>query len=1176
MTRRVLLLFFMISIGVRAAAADMGAHETAIRSCFSRGDYNGLAVALESMITEHPLEPLSVLHYGTLFRMKELIGPGRVEKTARGIIDSIRNKKDDNARSCLLQLDCELEKMLYRINSGQGKAITGILKPVRKWMLYGPYRRYGTADMDYQFQPEVLSSGREVSPQKRITITASDGWLDPGKYIFPDHGIVYASVSFRIRIPVKLRIYSGSSYKVFINGRETARNVLQSRRNRRVLRVRACRGITVMVKMSGSPFEKLRMLVTDEHNTIIEPEIVPENFIADECDVTDDPDYPHDMLTAGVAVNSEKADEQLGLYFDALESREAIDYYRKSAAKKNNEYISFFLASALLKNYSGDRGSAGYNEGLGIINDLRGKYPDFAPAWQKKIEHLAGMGDLQEAYREGRNMLSRIPGNPFSFELYTRVLNALGYEKETEETIDLVKNRFPYFIPIMEAEAHYYKKRDRGRFIKKYLELIQRDFSVTRVRSILREYISRGDYQPAQNLIRAYNFNNEFNKELIEIFIKKGDYKAARDLIFNNLIVQESPYLYYALGLIDMLQAEDPSMYLQKLLRIQPSLFPVSDYALYLENEGLANPFGRLLDRVESIGPLTFNKEYSRFPSAVLYRGRIFLLQNDGSSRVYCEDIIYVGNEEGIRRWGDIKVPYRGRINPVHLKVYDENGPATDSYAVHKARDDSYININSLKKNSIIHLSYIVDNPVIAPEESRMFSLPLEFLQHYDEPVQKASIKVISPEGVKVNFLFRDRVPVKITSSEGLRLHEAVMENIPAVRNEPFSGGRQNCLHYYSFSTMEGIADFTAWYQGLLAQKSADHRMPVERFRKDTLEKTIAGVYDFVAREIELQRNVLYYPDSADNTLFRKSGTVEDKVLLAQDLLRRLDIRSYVAFARNRFLPGGRTDVYPEYFTHILLFVPLDLDNAIWLDFSSRYFRCGVTAGVISGSDAVVLIHDSYRLGRVRSLDARSTVSRYDIVIGNDGNAVCNAETAFIDSKGDIRSFFRNALYREESVQRYFSSMLPGFSPDSYRVENYKECDRPFVIAARGAGFGIAISDSRKIILQPVLNKCEIYDYVAMPERIHPLVVENVIDEKEIYRYTLPALYEKQEITRTRVLKNRFGSCTIVIKKKEIHIDAMVIRPIDYNEFVNFCLELKRIENDTIILEHGGRLNKQR
>ena len=38
----------------------------------------------------------------------------------------------------------------------------------------------------------------------------------------------------------------------------------------------------------------------------------------------------------------------------------------------------------------------------------------------------------------------------------------------------------------------------------------------------------------------------------------------------------------------------------------------------------------------------------------------------------------------------------------------------------------------------------------------------------------------------------------------------------------------------------------------------------------------------------------------------------------------------------------------------------------------------------------------------------------------------------------------------------------------------------------------------------------------------------------------------------------------------------MAFQPIEYNEFVNFCLELKRIENDTVILKKDDRLYKQR
>ena len=33
---------------------------------------------------------------------------------------------------------------------------------------------------------------------------------------------------------------------------------------------------------------------------------------------------------------------------------------------------------------------------------------------------------------------------------------------------------------------------------------------------------------------------------------------------------------------------------------------------------------------------------------------------------------------------------------------------------------------------------------------------------------------------------------------------------------------------------------------------------------------------------------------------------------------------------------------------------------------------------------------------------------------------------------------------------------------------------------------------------------------------------------------------------------------------------------IDYNEFLNFCLELKRIENETVMLKRTDRLKEQR
>lgn len=1172
-----LVLLLLSSPGVRLSASTIESHEDAVMAAYGRGDYKALADSLGSMITEHPVNPVSVIHYGRLFTMAEFLGPGPVEGIAAKVREKLGASKGDDAALCLLKLMVVLEQVLYRARGATGARMTDELKPVRKWTLYGPYHRYGAADIDHRFQPELMASERGISPQKRIALTESDGWLDPGKYLFQGSGIAYATVSFKTQKPVKVRLYSGGSYKIFINGREAVRNLYRERRNMRVLWIRSGRNVTVTVKMAGSPFERVRMLVTDDHNAIVEPEIVQGSTFMDECDVTEELDYPHDALVKEAAIDPERGNRHLGLFFDDLESGEAARYYKRSAAKQKNAFSMFLLARSLMDRNREDRDSAGYNRGLAVIRDLGEQRGGFIPARQERVEHYIREGNYARAFDEGRRLAASAPGNPYGLAAYLRCLNALNYEKEFEETAARIKKDFPDFIPVIEAETEYFRERDRRRFMASLLELIKRDCSAGNVRSLLRMYLARGDYRPALDLIQAHNFNNDFNTDLVETLIQMGDLAAARSFILKQLVTCESPFLYHSLARMDLLQSEDPSMYLQKIMMLQPSLFLISDYMNYLENRGLKNPFSRFLDRREPPGSSLFRKERGRSPSTVLYRGRIFLLQKDGSSRVYCEDIVHVENDEGVRRWGDVRIPYPGPIRPVRLSVYDDRGHRTDSYAMRTLQTGRYLSISSLVKNSIVHLSYIVDNPLMSPPESGFFSLPIEYLQHYDEPVQRVSIKVIAPEGTTVHFLFKDSVAVQKTIADGLQLHEAVMENIPAVRKEPYAGGRQNCLHYYSFSTMDGFSDFSAWYRGILMRRSSGRGVPASRFKRNTLEETINAVYDFVAREIELRRSVLYLPDYPENTLFRKSGSPEEKALLAQALLKRLGIISYVAFARDRFLPGTADCLYPGYFTHILIRVPLDVRNALWLDFTSRYFRCGVTACAVDGAEALVLLHDSYGRGRVRSLGEPSIVRRYDIAVRDDGSALCDIEASFIDTKGEMRKYFSSPSDREESVRRFFSGGVPGFSMDTFRVENYRECDRPFMVAAKGSGYGLAQPEPGRMILRPVLNKSGVHGYAALPEREHPLAIEEPIDERETYRYALPPQYGKQEISRTLALKTRFGSCRIIIAKKggspvlevkkEIHVNAALIERGDYNEFVNFCLELKRIENETVILK---------
>lgn len=460
---------------------------------------------------------------------------------------------------------------------------------------------------------------------------------------------------------------------------------------------------------------------------------------------------------------------------------------------------------------------------------------------------------------------------------------------------------------------------------------------------------------------------------MVEINIRKGDFKAARSCILPALMVNDDPSLYAALGRMDILQNDDPSMYLQKALSIDPSRHDCADYLWYCGRGVVENPFVPLMERKEAVDFSWYKKEYAAFPSAVLYRGRIFTLKKDGGSRVFCEDVIQVNDRQGDGRRRDIRVPFHGRIRPVRMRVYDGRGGYADSCTMRTSGEGTIISVNSPRENSILHLSYIVDDPVTTLRGSLLFSLSPEYLQQYDEPVRRASIQVIAPAGMKVDFCFSKAAPVRTAMSEGLRLYSASIADIPPVRREQHGGG-MNGLNFYAFSTLQGFSDFAAWYCGLVREASGPVPGQAASFRKERIEETVAGVYDYIAREIETEGAAMFNPAAAEATLTRKKGSVENKVLLAMVMLRGLGVKSYIAFARDRRLPDAGTCVSHDYFTAILLYVPLDIGHALWLDFSDRSLRCGATADGITGANALVLLEKAYRFRKIQGGEAGSPV----------------------------------------------------------------------------------------------------------------------------------------------------------------------------------------------------------
>lgn len=963
------VLLFLAALLVPAAlatapiAGSIEQREDAFLVAYAEGDLRLCHKRLEQMLLEYPAHPVSVLYYPYLFRLADAIGPAAIIASAEKIRDAIDRSGEGKAGAALLRMNCMIENLRYRLDGERAKSVTDDLKPVRQWTLFGPYRRYGPGDIDRRFDPEIITSGTQLTSRKIAVVEKYDGWLDAGRHLYPARGVVYARVSFNAEGTVKVRVCSDSIYRVFINGRPAAWNGPEDRRSVRVIRITRAGGVTVLVKLWGEPVGKLRLLVTGDGDRNISPITDEDRIFSGECGIEEEPEYPGSIV---MAESGPRGDLHRGMYFDGLGSGEAVSWYRTYAVREQSGHALFLLASALLYGGGTRPGPIECAEAQRIFDRIHSACPSYVPARHARLKLLVDRGQYREAYREGKKALSDVSRDLNSCLVFLGLLDIMGRDKEFRDAADSIRKKYPDSPLLLEKEAQFHSGRNPAVRAEIQRELIKKSFSPEQARSFIREMTARGEYESALDVIRSRNYNNDFAGELVELLIKKGDYAEAKSVIFKELMQGDNPDMYQSLGLIDILQSDDPSMYFQKMLDLDPSKFCIDDYIRYRDSGILENPFSGY--NGAGINEHRADQGIQQSHADVLYRGRIVILNRDGSSRAYYQDVVRVNDEPGVRRWGTVRLSGSGEFRPVRVRVYGSDGEYADDFSVSRNNGSVCLHIGPLRKNSILHLSYIMDNRV---EGSGVISMGPEYLQEYDEPVKRVSFMVIAPEEMKLYFMESRGVRVEEGRSGPARTYSIVMKDLVPVRMEPLPAGKDGTLHAVSFSTVGAPEDFVTWYNGLLLLSYRPLDMDTGRFAGKNVEQTINAVYEFASHEIALEQGRIGSPSRVDETLFRKSGTVEDKVLLARALLERMGIRSYIAFARNKFLPDPGAMIHNGYFTDILLYVPLEAGKALWLDFSSTGLRCGVTIEAVTGADALVIVNDFHYIKKIMSAESR-------------------------------------------------------------------------------------------------------------------------------------------------------------------------------------------------------------
>lgn len=1133
------------------------------------GDWPSACTFLESLLTNYPLHPLARLHYGNLVEMAAIQGAEDVERLIVKMKKAMEPRFGPGRGSCHLALTVIQEELLYLHDHERAKKITAELKPVREWTLHGPFPRHGARDMDHPFIPETIAGVTGNARVKKVAIDEHDGWLRPGRYLHSSRGMVYARTSFAQEGSSLIHVYCQDDYRVFINGRKAGGNAPGLRRSHRIFNARDSRRIDLLIKIRVTDRDSgLRVIITDEENSVTGARPLNGDHPPDNAEVIEVNDFPFDVFAEDSRRDPAAAFARIGILLRGIGSDEAVEYFRRSLGEKYDDLVSYFLAVSLIRrNGDGDQFS-----GWRIMGALLRDNPGFVPAGLMRLRTLIDNAEYRRAFHESERLLKMAPRSPFLRFEAARLLDKAGRESEFREKIALLKKEFPESILVAEYEAESLRKKDGTRYLLASRSLLEKAWTPRRGRAVARGFLARGDCQAVKELVERFNGNNDLSREAVEAAIRSGEFESARIAIFKEIMHNDDPWFYEALYRIDTAMDEDPLMYLQKLLIIDPSRFNLEDYARYLDSGVVKPPAGTLLDDDDVAAAITAKGNH---PMSILYRGRTFLLQADGSSRGFCEEIIRLVDDEGMRRFRDTLRRYPDDCIPVRIRVYDEKGRATDFRGEPRRGELEGFLAGVPVMNAVIHIAYILENPVPVSGEGLFFSFAPEYLQGYNVPAGRVSLRVIAPEEIAVRFSFREKIEVHSSMRDGMRHYEVTMDDLEAVDREFHSVHQDGILAYYSFSTMEGPGDYAEWHGWYSDENQRRHAVDARQFKKSDIESTVEAVYSFVAGSEQ------YLPceetmRTSMHDAIRSGRCQGDRVRRARDLLDALGIKSFPAFTRDRFCSPMKGYMFHEYYTDTLLLVPLDRDHSLWLDFSSPCLPCGMTSDRVDGTEASVMVGTSMQVRKIKSRGESGVRSRYVVRVGKDGSARWAGKTLFSGDHGKVRCALQDREKAEMMMGRYMDRSFPGFTIDRFRFGNMNDCTRPFILETEGS-LRVQLIGRGGLMLRPVAAISSLHDYASYPRRHSALAIERPVNEVVTCTWELPERFREAVVSSSRTARASFGTATVEIEKKKgncsleviksVKVNASIIERENYPEFLEFCRALKRLENETIPLD---------
>jgi hypothetical protein len=1134
------LLFILTSYNITTAQVQTN-------ESFHDGDDYLYFKTISDYLKQKPVSPYSSFYFNEILSMDYIKPIGWYENFSKNYISNLSSINSRESNNLALQAKIIFQNFQYTRKLTDENPLVKEGYYINRWTMYDPFTEFGNYDF---LQPDIINKSKKTY-SRVIKITDNYGSINTINYISQKSGIINAESSIFAPTPIKLRIYSNGEYRCFINNREAVVNSYQqTKQNLRIIQTSTPGNITINIILKNTKNLYFSVLTTDIDDNLIDCTDIPNNQ-QQNIEANEVYDYP-------LSSKQIQEDRKLqALSYDMLNSNKSISIYKKYIEQNNDLQMNFRFADELINLRSNKRWLQ--TEGWKQIHNIRNSNARFVP-----VRYYTAF----EASKEGTYNIAEKELIPFlnSKSKWLHRMAVYIYDQSEkpdllEKQIDRISKIFPYYYEHHYYLSQYFKNID----LKYYLNQLNLYRNFSRNKQMDLEYFkllqNSGINNKAYTIAKQYlDFNDfSFTSSYLKQLILDHKHNEASKELLNYSVVNTNPYIQYLLGLNLYTQNQNPDLYWNKIYGSDIHDYYPHDYLNFRETKTF-----RINTDNTTVDPMNFfTDEYSNYTYPyILHRYKIY--QNN-RAHYYNHTFIKIEDDFEIRKFGEYTIPFsKPRI--LKARVHSKNGDYTDSLETQIVNGKTYITLHALKKDSIIEIEYETAINSVLEDTGFFISEPI-FLADYDEALKSAKLTVEYPEDSDVNIYSNYLQKEASENNNSIVFDSYNVSNIPSIRNENNNGMKELHLPYYQFSEPNGLQVYIKMLAGNFDSTQADKKLPDPINQNETIHQ----IYSSIQNEFYDLPFTSFVPRHFEDTVYFKSGSEIDKIILCQNLLEKKGIISYPAIIKNPLTDSNRTHTRSSYYGAIL-HIP---DNDLFLDFSSRYFSPGSISDAYVDESAVYISANTFNEIKIKEkVESKETIN---LSVDITNNNSFTASLAYIGNKSKIRSYFLDLQYNKNYLSQILNSLKNTMIYNTFSFSNLKNRNKSFIINVEGEIPDFTIIANDVLIIKPFVRNSELTNLTVEKHRTQDLYIFERQSTKDDISILLPEKYDNLEISYNQSFeyKNAFARFTIykksgtnlLISTEEINLPKMVVKPDEYPKFVEFIRSISVWEGRTISLK---------